>query len=61
MEIKTVGDIKKLIKDMPDDTKAYIFQFDTVYDVDMEYRKQVCHEHNGKKWEAEGLMIEVDG
>lgn len=61
MRIKTVADLKQLIKDIPDDTKVYLYQYDTVYDVEILHRTQECREQNGKKWIAEGLIIEEDG
>jgi hypothetical protein len=58
--MRTIGDLRKLIEDSPDDVMIYFYSYGTVYDLEAEIRSQDCGEHSGKVWKAEGLVFEVD-
>ena len=62
--IKTIGDLRKLIKDQPDDLPVYLFRvvgYDTVYPVEAGIFTQECIEHSGLRHEKTGLIIQSEG
>lgn len=62
--IRTVGDLRRLIETVPDETNVYLWDVGiggTVYDVSGEVRRQDCVEHSGKRHTVYGLLLEIDG
>lgn len=62
--LKTVGDLRRLIADAPDDMPVYLFGhagYDTVYPAEAEIKTQQCIEHSGMVHEVTGLVIQVEG
>jgi hypothetical protein len=62
--LKTVGDLRRLIAGVPDDTRVYLFGvagYDTVDDCEAEWKTQQCVEHRGLVHDVTGLIIQCDG
>jgi hypothetical protein len=61
LEIKTIGDLKKYIADLPEDDRVYLFNVGIgtcVYDAYISYGSQINNEHNGKTWVSKGLYMD---
>lgn len=59
--IKTVKDLKEVLSQLKDTDPVYIYWNDTCYNVSLEIGSKECWEHNGKRWIAEGIFINIDG
>lgn len=61
ISLATIGDLKKYIKDLPDDLPIYQYQNDTAYDLEVYKGDIECIEHSGRIHTQTGLWFEVDG
>lgn len=56
----TIGDLKKAIKNISDDTPFHVYTMGTVYTVNMVLAKNVeCIEHSGKKHFKSGVFVDT--
>lgn len=60
-DINTVGDLRRLIADAPDDMEFILYVGDTRYQAEGEIKTQQCIEQNGKLHDETGLVIQVRG
>lgn len=57
--IKTIGELKKALENIPDDTSFYATDGDRVFDVNIFKGNVKGQDHPGKKWDVTGVFVEI--
>lgn len=57
IEIKTIGDLKEFIKDLPEEEEVFLFNGGTAYPANLFHGEMKSCEHNTRHYMAKGLII----
>lgn len=58
-DIQTIGDIRKLIQDMPDELSVHLICGDGSYELDGEIRTHQCARMDGTRYDLFGLIFHI--